>query len=51
MTCDYANGVLTLHGDVETYFLKQVAQESIAKLDSIERVNNLIRVPDRAKKQ
>jgi osmotically-inducible protein OsmY len=51
VTCDYASGVLTLHGDVETYFLKQLAQESVAKLDGIERVRNRIRVTDRGKKQ
>jgi osmotically-inducible protein OsmY len=42
--CEYRDGVLTLRGIVSTYYLKQIAQEAVATLDGIERVDNRIDV-------
>lgn len=43
--CRFCNGVLTLRGHVETYFLKQVAQERLLKnLDPSIRIANQLDV-------
>ena len=39
-----ADGVLTLRGCLPTYYLKQVAQTSVAGLEGVERIVNLIQV-------
>jgi osmotically-inducible protein OsmY len=44
ISCEYRNGTLTLRGCVETYYLKQVAQAAVARLDGVERSDNQIRV-------
>ena len=44
ISCDYLDGVLVLRGCVETYYLKQVAQEVVAHLEAAERIDNQIQV-------
>ncbi len=44
ITCEYRNGVLTLRGCVETYYLKQVAQVGVARLEGVDRIDNQIEV-------
>ena len=38
--CEFHEGVLTLRGRVPSFYLKQVAQELIRRLDGAEEVNN-----------
>jgi len=42
--CDFHEGVLTLRGRVSSFYLKQVAQEMIRRLDSAEEINNRLEV-------
>jgi hypothetical protein len=42
--CEYHDGVLTLHGCLPTYYLKQLAQEAVARIDGIGRIDNQIAV-------
>ncbi len=44
ISCDYLNGVLVLRGCVDTYYLKQVAQAAVARLEGVERIDNQIQV-------
>jgi hypothetical protein len=44
ITCDDREGVLVLWGCLPSYYLKQVAQEAVARLDGVERVDNQIQV-------
>jgi osmotically-inducible protein OsmY len=44
IACEYREGVLTLHGCLPTYYLKQLAQEAVARLDGVERIENRIEV-------
>lgn len=44
IACNYLNGVLILRGSVETYYLKQVAQAAVSRLEGVERLDNQIRV-------
>jgi len=44
LTCDFADGVLTLRGNVASFFHKQVAQQSVAGLEGVDQVNNQIEV-------
>jgi osmotically-inducible protein OsmY len=37
-------GEVTLRGNVESYFQKQMAQEAILRVDGVERVDNLLEV-------
>jgi osmotically-inducible protein OsmY len=42
VTCEFRDGVVTLSGRVPTFYLKQVAQTIVGKLDHVEQVvNNL----------
>jgi osmotically-inducible protein OsmY len=41
---DYRDGVLTLHGRLPTYHLKQMAQAAVAAVEGVERVLNRIEV-------
>jgi hypothetical protein len=48
VSCDYSGGILTLHGRVPTYHLKQIAQASVADLPGVVEVHNRLEVtPDR----
>jgi osmotically-inducible protein OsmY len=44
IACEFSSGVLTLSGCLPTYYLKQVAQEAVARLCGVERVDNRIEV-------
>jgi hypothetical protein len=44
VSCDCRGGVLVLRGCVPTYYLKQVAQEAVAPLEGVERIDNQIQV-------
>jgi osmotically-inducible protein OsmY len=44
ISCEYVNGVVVLRGCLPTYYLKQLAQEAIANLEGIERIDNQIQV-------
>ena len=44
VSCDFHEGVLTLRGCVSSFYLKQVAQELIRRLDGVEEVNNRLEV-------
>jgi osmotically-inducible protein OsmY len=48
--CDYLNGVLVLRGCLPSYYLKQVAQEVVARLDGVERIDNQIQVMTSARR-
>ena len=42
--CEFDRGVLILRGDVRSFFHKQVAQQSVAGLSGVERIDNQIHV-------
>ena len=44
VSCDFHEGVLTLRGRVSSFYLKQVAQELIRRLDGAEEINNRVEV-------
>ncbi|MBV9123610.1 MAG: BON domain-containing protein [Planctomycetes bacterium] len=44
ISCEDHQGVLTLRGCVPTYYLKQVAQEAVAQVPGVERIENRIAV-------
>jgi osmotically-inducible protein OsmY len=44
IACEYRDGVLTLTGCLPTYYLKQLARESVARLAGVERVEDRIEV-------
>ena len=46
--CKYDNGILVLRGRLNSFFHAQLAQETVAKIDGVERVVNRIEVLSRA---
>jgi osmotically-inducible protein OsmY len=44
VTCDYQGGVLILRGCLPTYYLKQVAQAVVARVEGVRQVANEIDV-------
>src|SRR5260370_26501430 len=42
--CGYDQGVLTLRGCLSSYYLKQLAQEAVAEVEGVARIENLIEV-------
>src|SRR3954452_23660823 len=44
VSCAYHDGVLTLHGCLPTYYLKQMAQATVARVEGVERIVNEIDV-------
>ncbi len=44
VTCDCREGVLVLRGCLPTYYLKQVAQGAVARLEGVRAVDNRIQV-------
>jgi hypothetical protein len=44
VSCDYSGGVLTLHGSVPTYHLKQLAQASVADVPGVVEIHNRVEV-------
>ena len=37
-------GEITLHGNVNTFFQKQMAQETIRRIDGVQQIENLLEV-------
>ena len=46
IVCRVDSGIATLHGRVNSFYLKQIAQERAARVGSIVRVVNLVEVDD-----
>jgi hypothetical protein len=46
VSCDYDKGILVLRGRVASYYLKQLAQEAVRKLDGVVVIVNVIEVTD-----
>jgi osmotically-inducible protein OsmY len=44
LSCEYEDGTLVLRGCLPTYYLKQLAQETVAHLEGVTRVENQIQV-------
>ena len=44
VSCECADGVLTLHGRVPSYYLKQLAQEAVAEVPGVREIVNAIEV-------
>jgi osmotically-inducible protein OsmY len=44
VSCDFSGGVLTLRGRVPTYYLKQLAQASVADVPGVIEVHNRVEV-------
>jgi len=44
ISCEYRDGNLILRGCLPTYYLKQVAQATVASVEGVERIVNLIDV-------
>jgi osmotically-inducible protein OsmY len=44
VSCEFSGGVLTLHGRVPTYYLKQLAQVSVVDVPGVIEVHNRIEV-------
>ena len=44
ISCDLLDGVLVLRGCLPTYYLKQIAQEVVADLEGVKRIDNQIQV-------
>jgi osmotically-inducible protein OsmY len=44
ISCDWLDGVLVLRGCLPTYYLKQIAQEVVASLQGVARLDNQIQV-------
>jgi hypothetical protein len=42
--CDWLDGVLVLRGCLPSYYLKQIAQEAVASLEGVGRIDNQIQV-------
>lgn len=42
--CSFQDGVLSLHGSVPTYYMKQVAQTVVGKLEEVRRIDNQLDV-------
>jgi len=44
ISCEFDDGVLTLRGCLPSYYLKQVAQETLAPLERLAQIDNQIAV-------
>jgi osmotically-inducible protein OsmY len=44
VSCDSLDGMLILRGCVPSYYLKQIAQQAVASLEGVERIDNQIEV-------
>jgi osmotically-inducible protein OsmY len=44
VSCEYHEGILTLRGCLPSYYLKQMAQTAVARLDGVQRIVNEIEV-------
>lgn len=44
LRCETREGFVTLHGTVDSYFQKQMAQEAVRRIDGVEKITNLLQV-------
>jgi hypothetical protein len=44
VSCELRDAVLVLRGCLPSYYLKQIAQEAVAALEGVERIDNQIQV-------
>ncbi len=44
ISCQVRDGVVVLRGCLPTYYLKQIAQEVVARLEGVEAIDNQIQV-------
>lgn len=44
VSCQWLGGVLVLRGCLPSYYLKQVAQEAVASVEGVGRIDNQIQV-------
>ena len=44
VTCHFFEGVLTLRGQVRSYYVKQMAQELVRPMSAVEQIDNRLRV-------
>lgn len=44
LRCDCHDGVVSIRGHLSSYFLKQMAQTLVSRIDGVRRVSNLIKV-------
>ena len=44
LTCRYYEGILTLHGSVPSYYMKQVAQTVVKEIKEVSLVDNRLHV-------
>jgi osmotically-inducible protein OsmY len=44
VSCDGQEGVLVLRGCLPSYYLKQIAQEAVARLEGVKAIDNQIQV-------
>ena len=44
VSCEFRDGVLTLRGNLPSYYLKQIAQTIVANLEGVERLVNAVEV-------
>ncbi|NBO90767.1 MAG: BON domain-containing protein [Planctomycetia bacterium] len=44
VSCEFREGVLTLRGYLPSYYLKQMAQAAVARIEGVDRVVNEIEV-------
>jgi osmotically-inducible protein OsmY len=44
VSCGWLDGVLVLRGCLPSYYLKQIAQEAVAGLEGVQRIDNQIQV-------
>ncbi len=44
LRCEYNEGVLTIRGQVPTFYLKQLAQTRIRQVPGVEEINNRVEV-------
>jgi hypothetical protein len=42
VTCEYERGVLTINGELPSFYLKQMVQSLLRNLDGVERLENRI---------
>ena len=42
IACEYRAGTLTLRGRLPSFYLKQRAQEAVARIEGVERIDNRI---------
>jgi len=45
VSCECHHGTLTLHGCVSRYYLKQIAQNLVGRLNGLARIDNQLTVP------